>query len=431
VSRQNIKRIIAAPLYRNSLYLMADTVVTSIFGFVFWVVAARFYSETNVGSASALISSIGLLATFSTFGVNLSIIRFLPSTGNPRRFINTCLTAVALVAILAGGIFVAGVPIWSPALGYVRQNVTLLVAFILIVPFFTMLDLIDSVFMAKRASNLVVLTSSIFAILRIGLLIILAIVAKGFGIVSSWGLALVITLSISFLFLLPRCQSGYKPIPELDIKLLEGLSKYSTASYVASLFSQASTLILPLLVLNVLGAKTNAYYFIAWTIAGVLSAIPFAVSKSLFVEGAHSLQNIKENVTKSLKFTFTLSIPAAIIIVLTAKYLLLAFGPAYSTNALTLLWLLSLGNVLRGVYQIYISMLRIQDKLKELIIIQGLSSSATIISCYWGAKIFGLIGIGYAWLLTQMIISAIIGIRLTFQMRKLQNVEAPQSKQIE
>jgi O-antigen/teichoic acid export membrane protein len=315
-------------------------------------------------------------------------------------------------------------PIWSPALVYIQKNITLLVPFIIIVPVFTILDLVNTVFIAKRAANRVVLTSLIFAILRIGLLITLAFLVKGFGIVSSWGLALIVTLMISIFFLLPRVQTGYKPILELDKQLLKGLSQYSTGSYMASLLAQAPSQILPLLVLNVLGAQTNAFFYIAWTVAGFLSAIPMATSKSLFVEGAHSFQNIKKNVTRSLKFTFIISIPAVIILGLAAKWILLAFGPGYSTNAVTLLWVLSLANVIRGVYLIYISLLRIQDRLKELVITQGIVTVATIISSYWAAKTFGLIGIGYAWLFMQTLIAIITGIRLTFQLRKMRNEES-------
>jgi O-antigen/teichoic acid export membrane protein len=255
------------------------------------------------------------------------------------------------------------------------------------------------------------------------LLIALAFVLKDSGIVFSWGLALIITLFVSFLWLIPRVQVGYKLVPGLDLGLLKGLSRYSIGSYAASLIAQAPSMILPLLVLNMLGAQSNAYFYIAWTIAGFLTAIPGAISKSLFVEGAHSPRNIKTNVINSLKFTFMLSIPAVIVIGLTAKWILLAFGSGYSINAGTLLWVLSLANLIRGVYLIYIGLLRIQDRLKELVIIQGIMGLTVIALSYWATKNFGLIGVGYAWLLTQTVISGIMGIRLAFQLRHLRKEE--------
>jgi O-antigen/teichoic acid export membrane protein len=282
--------------------------------------------------------------------------------------------------------------------------------------------------LVKRSTHLVVFTSIITAILKIGLLIALAFMIKGSGIVFSWGLALIITLTISFLWLLPRAQTGYKAFPELDISLLKALGKYSIGSYVASLFSQAPSMVLPLLVLNILGAQSNAYFYVAWTIAGFMSAIPMSISRSLFVEGVHSARNIKKNVIKSLKSTFMLSIPAVIVMGLAAKWILLAFGPGYSANALALVWIMSVANVLRGFYTIYISLLRIQDRLKELVLIQSINSATIIILSYLAIKTYGVIGVGYAWLLVQIFLALFIGFRLARQLPHLPNNETGSSQ---
>lgn len=59
-SRQRLKQITYAALYRDALYLMLNTAVTSALGFFFWMVVARFYSETEVGFGSATISALCL-----------------------------------------------------------------------------------------------------------------------------------------------------------------------------------------------------------------------------------------------------------------------------------------------------------------------------------------------------------------------------------
>ena len=66
------------PLYRNSFFLIISFVLNAAFGFIFWIIAARFYSNDDIGIASALISSIGLLVLLSGFGLVDSIIRYLP-----------------------------------------------------------------------------------------------------------------------------------------------------------------------------------------------------------------------------------------------------------------------------------------------------------------------------------------------------------------
>ena len=46
------------PMYRTAYSLMANTVLTSLLGLVFWLVAARLYSSNAVGRDSALVSAM-------------------------------------------------------------------------------------------------------------------------------------------------------------------------------------------------------------------------------------------------------------------------------------------------------------------------------------------------------------------------------------
>ena len=77
----------------------------------------------------------------------------------------------------------------------------------------------------------------------------------------------------------------------------------------------APNLILPIMVLNVLGAEQAAYYYIAYAIAALLFMIPNAISMSLFVEGSHG-EALKRTVVKSLVTIFSLLVPAAAVLYL-------------------------------------------------------------------------------------------------------------------
>jgi len=100
-----IRQQIWDPLYRNSFFLMADTVVTSGLGFFFWMVVARFYSEAEVGLAVALLSSVLLIGLFSRLGLDYALIRFLPKAERPADLINSSFTASGLAVIILSAIF--------------------------------------------------------------------------------------------------------------------------------------------------------------------------------------------------------------------------------------------------------------------------------------------------------------------------------------
>ncbi len=121
---------IRSPLYRNSFFLMTTTVARAGLGFIFWTVVTRFYTEVEVGWGSAIISAISLLALLSILGFNTAIIRFLPKAEKPQDMINSCLTLSGITALALTAIFIAGLDIWSPALGFIRKNAIFSLAFI-------------------------------------------------------------------------------------------------------------------------------------------------------------------------------------------------------------------------------------------------------------------------------------------------------------
>ena len=193
-------------------------------------------------------------------------------------------------------------------------------------------------------------------------------------------------------------QNHYKPVPTLNLDLLKSIWKYSGGNYLASLLTAAPTTILPLIVVNLLGPVQNAYFYIAWMMATVLFAIPLGVSHSLFAEGSHFHDKLKEQVIKSLKFNFLLLIPAAILLSLIGKWLLLVFGQSYSLNALTLLRILAISSLPLSINYIYISILRVNYRIKELVTIWGFIALTMLVISYLVMPINGIVGTGYVWL---------------------------------
>src|ERR1700730_3231766 len=65
-------------LLRNAGSLAATTGLTSIFGFVFTVVAARSFSPNAVGWGNAAINAMQLFGTIGMLGLNTMLIGELP-----------------------------------------------------------------------------------------------------------------------------------------------------------------------------------------------------------------------------------------------------------------------------------------------------------------------------------------------------------------
>jgi len=397
-SRQRLKQLLTIPLYANALHLITNTAVMALLGFLFWVVVARFYTKAEVGYSSAIIAASSFIAIVGLGGLDASLIRFLPRAEKPQQLINSAFTLATLVSLVMAGIFVAGVDFWSPTLDFIKGNIIFTVVFIVITPLWALSCLVGSTFIAKRRAGFVLSTNVITSLLRIPLPILFVLFFHSFGIIASWGIALGIAMAVSLFLFLPRVQKHYKPVPTLKLDLIKSIWKYSGGNYLASLFTAIPTTVMPLIVVNLLGPVQNAYFYIAWMMATMLFAIPLGVSHSLFAEGSHFHDKLKEQVTKSLKFNFLLLIPAAILLILIGKWLLLVFGQSYSLNALTLLRILVISSLPLSINYIYISILRVSYRIKELVTIWGFIALTMLVISYLVMPVSGIIGTGYAWL---------------------------------
>jgi O-antigen/teichoic acid export membrane protein len=154
-----------------------------------------------------------------------------------------------------------------------------------------------------------------------------------------------------------------------------------------------------------MSAEQNAYFYVAWMIAGLVQAIPLAVSASLFAEGSHSEEALGANARRSFRFIILLLVPAIILLVALGKWLLLLFGENYSSNGLTLLWILGASGIFIAVNDVYYSILRVRGRIRELFFIRALISIAVIIASSLIAPKIGIVGIGYAWISAQAVAS--------------------------
>ena len=407
-SRQRLKQLLATPLYANAIYLTLSILVRSLFTFIFWLVVARFYTEAEVGYSSAIISVVNYLALLSLIGWDSSLIRFMPQAEKPRRLINSCFTLCSLISILIAGIFIAGVDFWSPALTFIKENNIFVLVFIIFTLLWVLSLLIDATFIAKRRAGFTLIQSAISSILKIFLAVLLVLFFHAFSIVASWAIALGVAIAVSLFLFIPKVQHNFRLVPTLDVSLLHSRRHYAGGNYLTSLFISAPPLILPVIVVNVLGPERNAYFYVAWVMSSLLSAIAVAISSSLFAEGAHFEDRLGENVSKSLKFIFILLIPAVILLILVGKWLLLVFGQSYAVNGLKLFWILILSSLPLGINHVYTSILRVRGRLKELMAIWGFIAVTMLVTSYLIAPVTGIIGIGYTWLGTQSAVSIYI-----------------------
>ncbi|MFC1904354.1 lipopolysaccharide biosynthesis protein [Chloroflexota bacterium] len=224
-----------------------------------------------------------------------------------------------------------------------------------------------------------------------------------------------------FLFL-PRAQPAYRLRFTINLRIIKEIISFSFANYIAEVFWGAATLILPLMVVNLLGAELNAYFYIAWTIASVLTMIVGATSMSLFAEGSYEEERLGLNIWRSLKMIYLIIVPAVVLILVIAPKLLLLFGGSYSDNATTLLRILAISALPLATNNVYLATKRIEKKLRVLIGLTALAATLTLGMSYLLLPRMGITGVGIAWLISQGVIALVVAASWLKTGRKLRRV---------
>jgi O-antigen/teichoic acid export membrane protein len=416
-SKERMKGLYGVSLYRNAGYLMLNSIVGSPLGFIFWVVVARLYTTTEVGLVSALLAIMGLLNYLSSFGFDVGMIRFLPEEKDRSGMINSCLTIIGLAVAAMALVFMAATPLFSPAVSFVLERPLYLAIFVVLAVGFSLFSILSSVFVALRAAHFSFIIQMTMGVLKIVLAILL--VALGtMGIFSAWGLAALLALVIGDLFLLRRGLPGYVPRPALKGGIVKQILGYSAGNYFAELIGSLPTYILPIMIVNTLGAEQSAYFRIAYGIAILLWTLPNGVATALFAEGANKPEELRANTLKAIKFIFLIITPLLVFILVLGDKVLWLFGQQYSEKAFRLLQLLSLASVPIAIANLYLVTKRVSREVRPVIYLYSAVATLILGACFGFMQWFAITGVGIGWLLGYSAVAVVAGALIVKWLKK-------------
>ena len=388
----------SSSLHSNSIFLMAAQGVMTVFGYVFWVFVARLYNSTAVGLAGTLISIATLISQISILGLNNALVRFLPNSTQKNDKINTSLWLVTIGSLVIAASYALLMPIFSPKMLFVRHDPVFLLLFLASMVLVTINTFTDSVFLANRATRYNVIIYAGYSIVR--LILPFAFVSFGvLGIFMAHIAGVIMAVILSFYYMARKF--GYRVSFKLNKSIMKLMGGYSIANYIAGFLWGFPLLIAPILIINRLGAKPAAYFYMVMMIVNVLQIIPTATTQSLFAEGSHAEEStLIALVVRSLKFTFGVTALAVLGTLLVGKYAIAVFGHEYAAGGATLLYVLAAATLLMVLNMTGNVILKVQKKLWTLVAVNAFGAAATLAAFVLFLP-KGLVGIGLGYIVGQ------------------------------
>lgn len=383
----------------NAGAMVGATAVTSALGFIYWWVAARFYTPSTVGIASANISAMTLLGTASVLGFGTLLMSELPRhPGKELPLVTTALLVTGGVGWILGIAFALAAPLLSPNLGVLDDSLFEVLLFATGVALTTMTLVLDKALIGLLRGGLQLWRNTIFATTKLVALILAGLfLVDYFGtpVYATWVLGNIISLAILAIFVVVRRfpPSAYRP----QLRLLRALGRAALVHHGLNLSLQIPNLALPLVVTVVLSATINGYFYTAWLIGGFVFTGAYSLALVLFASSSSDANSISGKIRFTLTFAAITGVLANIVLFVCAGWILSVFGRAYAENAQWALRVIGLGVFPLIIKDHYAVICRLNRQVTSSVARVAAGGCLELVMAVIGAHLGGLVGVSIGW----------------------------------
>jgi O-antigen/teichoic acid export membrane protein len=393
-------------LVRNSVYIMAVTVVTSALGFVFWLVAARSFSASAVGLSAALVSAMTLVSLLSNLGINTALVQMLPALEKGAEWsatLNAGLACGITSGLAAGALTAFLLPLLSHRFALLDHSAGYVVVFVLGVAATTATNLLDYACIAERKAEKTLLRNTVFSIVKIPLLLVGFVVALGtFGIFFAWVIATAVTVLVGAA-MVPGLGRGYRLAASGVGSEFRRLGKYIAGHHSINIGNFAPWWLLPVFVTVQVSSAATAYFYATWRVCGLLFLISPSVASALTAEGAHSPQELWRIAARSQRTIMLMLVPACVVFAAAGRWILLAFGARYADEGFALLLLFTVACLPDSAMDVWVAVLRVEGRLKFGSWLQLGTAAVALAGAWLLLGRLGITGAGVAWLASRLL----------------------------
>jgi O-antigen/teichoic acid export membrane protein len=405
-------------MVRNSLYLMASTVVTGALGYVFWIVTAHVFSSAQVGIASAVISVCSTVALLTYLGPGAMLVERLHAYERSARWTAVLVRMCGWTAAVTAVATLVAVPLLARSRNYGSFFHTMSPVVVAVVgaAAWTVVNMLGYAFIAARQADRLLSIQTAVSVAK--LIIVIPVAAAGAGaagIVGAWVASAILGVAYGALWLVPRLGLGGRradangprprpPGPPAVSALARMLGQHLTG-----VGGAVTPLVLPILVVLRLGVTPNGYFYITWMIGSVFFMVSPSVASALFAEGVRSDANLGRVTGRAFRVIALLLVPAIAVMIGAGRVVLGIFGAPYAAAGYGLLVLLALSAIPDTVSNIAVTVCRVTGSLVYSSVLNIGILVATVAGAWVLMPVFGIAGAGAAWLGAQAL-SAVFSI---------------------
>ncbi|MDR0912317.1 MAG: flippase [Methanobrevibacter sp.] len=323
-------------IFKNSSWLLISQLTTSVLGYFWIILIARYLGVGDFGIVNFGLSFVGIMSIFMDIGISTYIVREISQ--HPENLSKLIGNAIPLKIILSlFSLMITILVLFILNKDYVTMEVCLIFILQSIIGSFS--GLFSGVFQAFGKMKYTAISGIINSVLLlISVISAIYLNAGIFGVVVSYLIAVVV--SSSYIFTQMRVKIA-KPKIQINPKFWKFLIISSVGFGLTAAFSTIYFMIDGVMLFSIMGDTANGIYSAAYKILGVLTTI-YAVYTTVFYPYmskfyAESKSLLKISYYKSIKYLLLITIPIIVGIVFYSKPIVgLIYGSGYNETALAL-----------------------------------------------------------------------------------------------
>jgi O-antigen/teichoic acid export membrane protein len=383
-------------LRRSSSFLLGSSAVGSVFGFVFWLLCAHLTSSTQIGYAASLLAYVNLYSTITTLGFTNAVIRFLPHHKNRDAYFGTVSAITFNSSLILGAGFLYAIKYFSPKLLFAVTSPQIFGLMLLIIVISSLSNVADAALLAQKDAKSIFLKVIWQSPIRVLLpFVFFKLDLKTMLIV--YAVSSLIGLIYEYRILYRKHHKRFV----VDTTSLVGSYRFTAGNFMGTIFGILPTSLVPIIILNQLGASLAAYAYVALQFASLLSLISSASAQAYLSEASndHSDHYIP-HLVKALKNLYSLLLPAAFVMAVAGAQALRFYGHAYYSGGAVLLILLCGSSIFVGINWLGDSLLNVQKRPFAYGVMNFINAALVIAIVRFTAH-NGLSAVGWGWLSAQ------------------------------
>jgi O-antigen/teichoic acid export membrane protein len=396
-------------LFRNSIALILARVSQSGLGFFAWLIAARLYTQSEVGLASGVVSAMMLCVQVALLGIGAAFIKLYPQyQDRPIDILHTALTVVSAMSLVWAGVFLLVASAAFHELSVVGSMVSYTALFLGLTLFGALQVLLDHISIALRRGHQVLVRNTLIGLITVAGVAAMPLVfnaKSSMAIIAAWVLANLAAVSIGIVQLW-LSVSHYRYQPRVNHSVTRELFRIGIPNWALTITERAPAWLMPIAVTELLSPTDNAHWYAVWMMAWVILIIPISVGQNLFAEVSHHPSALQKTTRQSIRSSLTLGSAAMIGVMVMAPFVLSLLGRDYARAGTTPLRILSLSLWPVTYIQIYYNACRARHRLGEATWVGLLNAVLSTVIPVAAGVAYGLTGMAAAWVAVQFATSA-------------------------